>query len=266
MILTALLLGSVVGLVLALTGAGGGILAVPALTLGLGWTMTQASPVALLTVASAAGIGMIGGVLKGHVRIRAAILISTVGLISAPFGQRLAHVLPERWLIGLFGCVMLIVATRIFLKSLNRPAPRTISQTKSCVINTKTGRIDWNLTSFLKLSVIGLISGTATGLLGVGGGFIVVPALLRCSNISMNGIIATSLMVITLISSGAVIAAFSSGHLIVSQVSMLFIAGAVVAMLLGRQFAQRLPAQHMQRGFALLVAAVSLTLLYKLIA
>lgn len=264
--LTALLLGTLVGLVLALTGAGGGILAVPALTLGLGWPMTQASPVALLTVASAAAIGMMSGVAKGYVRVRAAMLISAVGLVSAPFGQRLAHVLPERWLAGLFGCVMLVVALRVFLKTLDRPAARVVSHAKTCVINTSTGRIDWNLSSFVKLSLIGLLSGTATGLLGVGGGFIVVPALLRCSNISMNGIIATSLTVIALISGGAVVSAFATGLLALSPVSMLFTGGAVGGMLLGRRCAEIIPARHMQRGFALLVTGVALALLFRLAA
>jgi len=269
MMLLALSLGGLVGLVLALTGAGGGILAVPALTLGLGWSMTQASPIALLTVASAAAIGMMNGLLKGYVRVRAALLISAVGILAAPYGQRLAHVLPERWLIGLFACVMLIVAARMFLTASNRAKNSegiVLSRSKTCLINTKTGRIDWNVLSFLKLSVIGLISGTATGLLGVGGGFIVVPALLRCSNISMNGIIATSLTVITLISSGAVITAYTAGHLTVSEISLLFISGAVGGMLLGRQFADKIPAAHLQRTFAILVTGVSLALLYKMIA
>ncbi len=269
MFLIALSLGALVGLILALTGAGGGILAVPALTLGLGWSMTQASPIALLTVASAAAIGMTGGLLKGYIRVRAALLISAVGILAAPFGQRLAHVLPERWLIGLFACVMLVVAARIFMSASNRSNNSegiVLSRSKTCVINTKTGRIDWSVSSFLKLSLIGLISGTATGLLGVGGGFIVVPALLRCSNISMNGIVATSLMVITLISSGAVITAYSAGHLALSPTALLFVGGAAGGMLLGRQFAEKIPAAQLQRAFAVLVTGVSLALLYKMIA
>jgi len=267
MMLLALSLGALVGLILATTGAGGGILAVPALTLGLGWSMVQASPVALLTVASAAGVGMIGGLLKGYVRVRAALLISATGIVAAPFGQRLAHILPESWLIGLFAGVMLIVAVRMFLKA-RLPTDANAStariRSKTCVINTQTGRIDWSITSFLKLCLIGIISGTATGLLGVGGGFIVVPALLRCSNISMNGIIATSLLVITLISSGAVIAAYTAGHLAFSQTAMLFIAGAVGGMLLGRQFAEKIPAARLQQAFSILVLGVAIALLYRI--
>jgi len=269
MTLVALYLGALVGVILALTGAGGGILAVPALTLGLGFTMVQASPIALLTVASAAATGMMGGLLKGYVRVRAALLISAVGILVAPFGQRLAHVLPDRGLIGLFACIMLIVAARLFLTAARRASgggAATTSRSKTCVINTKTGRIDWNVEAFLKLSLIGVISGMATGLLGVGGGFIVVPALLRCSNISMNGIVATSLMVITLISGGAVITAFMAGHLEVSRLSLLFIGGAVGGMLLGRQFVEVIPAARLQQTFAILVTGVALALFHKMMS
>ncbi|MDX8379011.1 MAG: sulfite exporter TauE/SafE family protein [Gallionella sp.] len=257
----ALFLGVLIGLTLALTGAGGGILAVPALTIGLGWSMTQASPIALLTVASAAAIGMVSGLKEGLVRFRAALLISFAGIIAAPFGQRLAHILPERGLIGLFACVMLIVAIRLFLNA--HPAASDIIQTnKTCLINEKTGRINWNGIVFLKLCFIGLLSGLMTGLLGVGGGFIIVPALMRCSNISMNAIVATSLMVIALISSSAVIAAYTT--VTWSEPAFLFIGGAVIGMLIGRQFSGKIPAAYMQRGFAVLVTGVAFALFYRL--
>ena len=262
MLLIATCLGALIGLTLALTGAGGGILAVPALTLGLGWSMTQASPIALLTVASAAAIGMMGGLKNGLVRFRAAMLISLIGIIAAPFGQRLSLVLPERWLIGLFACVMLIVAARLFRLS-GRPSIKIIRPT--CTVNATTGRITWNAISFFKLCMIGLISGLATGLLGVGGGFIVVPALLRCSDIAMNGIIATSLMVIALISLGSVISAFTMGNMELSGPALLFIGGAMGGMLLGRQFAEKIPAAWLQRAFSILITGVALAMFYKII-
>lgn len=267
MLLIAIVLGSLIGLTLALTGAGGGILAVPALTLGLGWSMTQASPVALLTVASAAAIGMIKGLIKGEVRVRAALLISVTGILAAPLGQYLAHLLAERWLTGLFASAMLIVAARLFrlsrhsLKLNNAAALRS----KTCIVDSQTGRIIWNLKVFLELCMIGLTSGLTTGLLGVGGGFILVPALLRCSNIAMNSIIATSLMVITLISIGAVISAFSMGLLNVSDQALFFIGGATGGMLLGRQFAEKIPAARLQQAFSILITGVALILFYRTI-
>lgn len=265
MLLIAFFLGSLIGLTLALTGAGGGILAVPALTLGLGWTMTQASPVALLTVACAATIGMTAGLIKGEARFRAALMISATGILAAPFGQRLAHILPERWLSALFACVMLLVAQRLFQASRHPPGEDspTLARTRHCIIDPETGRLIWNIRAFFKLCLIGITSGLTTGLLGVGGGFILVPALLNCSNIPMNGIISTSLMIISLISTGAVIAAFSTGQLNFTGQAVFFIAGATGGMLAGRQFAQKIPATLLKQGFSVLIAGVAVMLIYR---
>ena len=79
-VLAALSLGVVVGAVLGLTGAGGGILAVPALVVGLGWSMQQAAPVALIAVAGGAAVGAIEGFRRRLVRYRAAILMAATGI------------------------------------------------------------------------------------------------------------------------------------------------------------------------------------------
>lgn len=268
MLITTLVLGSCIGLILGLTGAGGGILAVPALTLVLGWSMTQAAPIALLAVASAAAIGVISAHKKGLVRYRAAMLISLSGMMLAPLGQHWAHLLPEKWLSGVFASVMLIVATRLW----HSAATHTLSDDgitsevdRVRKINVKTGHIDWNATSVVTLSAIGAITGLTTGLLGVGGGFIIVPALLRCSNITLNGIVATSLMVIALISSSAFLSAWITGDIALSESAGLFIAGTASGMLLGRHYADRIPKSLLLRFFSALIVTVSFTLLYKLI-
>jgi uncharacterized membrane protein YfcA len=74
--LISLILGALVGAVLGLTGAGGGILAVPALVVGFGWTMQQATPVALIAVAGSAAVGAIEGLRRGLVRYKAAVLMA----------------------------------------------------------------------------------------------------------------------------------------------------------------------------------------------
>ena len=108
--LLASLFGVVMGLILGLTGAGGGILAVPALVLGLGWTMTQAAPVALFAVGSAAAVGAIDGLRHGLVRYRAALLIAALGAVFSPVGIYFAHQLPEKVLMILFSLLMVMVA------------------------------------------------------------------------------------------------------------------------------------------------------------
>lgn len=89
--LLAGVLGLLMGLVMGLTGAGGGILGVPALVLGLGLSMTQAAPVSLLAVGAAAAVGALDGLRHRLVRYRAALLIALLGALFSPVGVFLAH-------------------------------------------------------------------------------------------------------------------------------------------------------------------------------
>ncbi len=251
---------------MGLTGAGGGILAVPALTLGLGWSMTQASPIALLAVCSAATLGAIYGLKQGLVRYRAAMLIAITGILSAPIGQYVAHQLSEQWLVAIFVLVMLIVSVRIWLNADKHNSTEDAPNCESSRvrrIKVATGRVVWNTTSFLTLSIIGLLTGLTTGLLGVGGGFIIVPALLRCSNITLDGIVATSLLVIALVSGGAFMTALTTGHVDLSIGAGAFVLGAAGGMLLGRYFSGKLPKHIVLRLLAVLIIAVSLVMLYR---
>ncbi|MGZ8257276.1 MAG: sulfite exporter TauE/SafE family protein [Gallionella sp.] len=268
MLILAVSLGALIGIVLGLTGAGGGILAVPALTLVLGWSMTQAAPIALLAVGGAAAIGALQGFKKGLLRFRAAVLMAGSGMLVAPLGQYVAAHLAEPYLILLFATVMLIVAIRLWHSSGAQilSDDEILESSRPRKINLKTGRIDWNISSFLTLMAIGVLTGFTSGLLGVGGGFIIVPALLRCSNITLDGIVATSLMVIALVSGSAFLSAWLAGQVVFSSSAGLFIAGAAIGMLLARHYAARLPKHTVLRAFAVLVVLVSLALLYKLFA
>src|SRR3546814_11375573 len=114
MMLIGGLLGLVIGAVLGLTGAGGGIFAVPALVFGLGMDIRAATPVALMAVGSAAMLGALQGLRQGLVRYKAAIVLAAAGTITAPLGVRLAGWLPSRWLNLFFVVPMLVVASRMF--------------------------------------------------------------------------------------------------------------------------------------------------------
>src|SRR3546814_5533300 len=83
MMLIGGLLGLVIGAVLGLTGAGGGIFAVPALVFGLGMDMRAAAPLALMAVGSAAMLGALQGLRQGLVRYKAAIVLATAGTIRS---------------------------------------------------------------------------------------------------------------------------------------------------------------------------------------
>ena len=110
----SLALGSVVGLILALSGAGGGILAVPLLVFGLHLTMMQAAPVGLIAVGAAAALGAGLGLRNGVVRYRAAALIGLVGMAVAPLGVMAARRVPNAPLLVAFSFLLAWVAWRMF--------------------------------------------------------------------------------------------------------------------------------------------------------
>lgn len=258
-----ILLGVIVGLVLALTGAGGAIIAVPLLMFGLGLSLPQAAPVALLAVAAAAALGTVIGLREGIVRYRAAGLIAGVGSLVAPLGVALAHRLPSVPLTLLFVAVLGYVAQRLY-----RQASRELDGTEgaldvqdaaACKLSAQTGRFTWTAHCTRALLQTGALSGLLSGLLGVGGGFVIVPALRRATDLPMNAVVATSLMAITLVSATTVTTAALAGHLD-AGIAMPFAAGAMAAMLAGRQLAARLAGPRLQQGFAGLLMLVALGL------
>jgi uncharacterized membrane protein YfcA len=257
------LLGALVGLILALAGAGGGILAVPLLVFGLHLTIMQAAPIGLIAVGAASALGAVLGLREGLVRYRAAALVGVTGMLLAPLGLRLARLIPNAPLMVLFSVVLAGVAWRMFRQAgragREAAAERAPSQLP-CVLNSSEGRLIWTLPCAWALAATGAVSGVLSGLLGVGGGFVIVPSLSRYTNLAMRSIFATSLAVIALVSIGGVAAAASQGGLAWS-IALPFAGGAVVALLVGRQIAARLAGARLQQAFALTSGAVSMLLL-----
>lgn len=258
-------LGIAVGLILGLTGAGGGILAVPALVMGMQWSMTQAAPIALIAVGLAAATGALDGLQKGQVRYKAALLMAGAGALSAPLGILLAHQLPEAQLKFIFAALMLFVALRM-LRGVLLPAPAyQPNRPKPCKLNQNTGKFIWTTRATLTIGAIGGVSGLFTGLLGVGGGFLLVPALHRYTQLNIHSIVSTSLMVIALISGSTVVIALWK-----TQTACLgtwfFVVSVILGMLFGRHYAPRIAAQTIQLGFAVLCLVAALIVLFEAIA
>ena len=257
----SLILGVLVGAVLGLTGAGGGIMAVPALLIGMGWSMQMAAPVALVAVAASAALGAIEGFRKRLVRYKAALVIAVGGLPFTSVGVSVAQLVPQQWLLGLFSLLLLNVAVRLIRQAraseLEIEPHRIFAQ-----VDLQTGRFHWTWRTARLFLAIGAVTGFMTGLLGVGGGFVIVPALRRFTNVTMHGIVATSLMVIALVGTGGVISAVMHGAELPLQSTCLFALATIAGMLLGRKLVAHLPPKNVQIGFSvmLIVVAVGLTL------
>ncbi len=263
MLLSALL-GLTVGLILAITGAGGGILAVPLLMFGLSWDITRAAPVALLAVGASAALGAIIGLQQRVVRYRAAAMIAIVGSLLTPLGVYVAHAVPSRPLTLVFAGILLYVAVRTFRQATPGLSDPDAVDTKSaaCEINPASGKFAWNASCARALAATGGLVGFLSGLLGVGGGFILVPALKRGTDLPIHSIIATSLAVISLVSLAAVTSTWFAGKLDVA-VGLPFVAGALAGMLAGRAIAKKLSGVRTQQGFAIVSGAVAIGLVIK---
>lgn len=258
-----LALGVVIGLILALTGAGGGILAVPLLVFGAHLGMAQAAPIGLLAVGMAAALGALLGLHAGHVRYKAALLVAAAGMLVTPFGLWLAQRLPNRPLALLFAVVLLGVALRMWRQTVagggaadaNRAPP-------PCRLNPALGRFHWTWPCARALAASGALTGFLSGLLGVGGGFVMVPALRRYTDLPMPQVVATSLAVIALVSAAGVASSALAGTLY-WPVALPFAAGALLGMLGGRAAASRLAGPHLQIGFAAVSALVAVGMMVR---
>ena len=259
--LIPLLLGSLVGLTLALTGAGGGILAVPLLVFTLHLGVAESAPVSLLAVGIASALGALIGLQQGRVRYRAAMVIGGAGMLLAPLGVWLAQRIPNGPLMLAFALVLAWSARGMYRRSLG-VAAATRQAAPPCVRNPSTGRFIWTRPCAMVMTSTGMVCGVLSGMLGVGGGFVIVPALTRWSDLGADSIVATSLAVIALVSISGVASASLHGA-VLWAVAAPFAAGAAVALVAGRQVAGRVPGPALQRAFAALSALAAVWLLVR---
>lgn len=253
-------LGLLIGLIMALTGAGGSILAIPLLVFGLNLSLIQAAPIALLAIMSAATVGTLQGLRKGNVRYKTAVLIGAFGIAFAPIGVWLASKVPTEFLSLLLAVILIFVALRMWRKNNNVLEDFSDKPVPACVLNPATSRLFWTAICTRRLIITGVISGLLSGLLGVGGGFVIVPSLKKVSNFDMQTIIATSLAVIALVSAGSVSSYLLQGS-ISWRVAIPFVISTMIGMFIFRLFSHKVPVIISQRSFAALaiIAAVAIT-------
>lgn len=159
--LISLILGLVIGVILALTGAGGGILAVPLLVFGVGIGVAEAGPIGLLAVGLAASLGAVLGLRAGIVRYRAAALIAGAGMLVSPAGVWLARQVDNRWLSIVFAVVLFYVAFNTYRKARGATADSdaALRQSPPCIREHQGGRFIWTRPCVRALLLSGLVAG-----------------------------------------------------------------------------------------------------------
>lgn len=264
----ALTLGLGTGLVLGLTGAGGAILATPLLMIVFHLPMPAAVPIALLAVCLAASVGSILGLRQGVVRYRAAMLMACFGAVLAPVGVWLGGVVPPRPLHLLFIALLCFITYRAFAQA--KADRATSSQAKRlppppCVISPTDGRFQWNAPCAVSLAGSGGLAGLLSGMLGVGGGFVIVPAMRRFTNAPMHSIVGTSLMVIAISSLSGLVTVVSSGKMDWT-LAQPFALGAVLGLVSGRKLSHFASPARLQQGFGVIVVVILLLMLKRFFA
>ncbi len=260
----SLLLGVFVGIVLGLTGAGGAILSVPLLGFFLHLTVIEAAPIGLLAVSLSAGLGAYLAFRARILRYKAAALMATLGVLLSPLGIFLAHQLPN-WPLVLIFCLVLLLVSRNMWVQANKDLSGTPDELgPPCLLDETVGKLTWTLPCARALAASGALAGFFSGLLGVGGGFIVVPALKKFTDLPMKSIVATSLGVLTIVSLSGVI--FSNLYGSMNWlIAIPFALGSITGLLVGRQLVKRLSGPRVQQAFAVLALLISIAMLIKLI-
>lgn len=260
-------LGLLIGAITAITGAGGSILAIPLLMFAFELPITQVAPIALLATMSAASIGAIQGLNAGIVRYKSALLIATFGMLIAPVGVWAAKQTPVLMLNLFFSAVLIFVATRMWwmageTESIETDSINPQKPEPACMINPATSKVFWTASCTKRLILTGVSTGFLSGLLGIGGGFIIVPSLQKVSNFNMQTITATSLAVIAMISATSVGIYVWHGD-INWAIALPFVLSTMMSMLVVRIFSHKIPSIFSQRLFAILAISAASMMLFK---
>lgn len=261
-----MLLGCLVGGILGITGAGGSIIAVPLLIFGLQLSAAQAAPIALFAVAISSVTGALIGFRQQQVRYRAASLIAIAGVCAAPLGLWGASQIPNAPLTVIFAMVLMFVAIRMLRQSAreNKEVLMLGNDLLPCQVKASEIKIIWTMRCARALTYTGAMAGILSGLLGVGGGFVIVPALKKYSNLDITHILPTSLSVIALISTAGIVAAIGFGKLDY-KVALPFAMGAMLGILISLNVRKHFSVSLMQYIFASFSILVALGLIIKVI-
>jgi len=262
----AALIGLFIGLLVAITGAGGGILSVPLLMVFLSLSMQQAAPIALMAVFAAAAYASVIGLRQGIVRYKAATLMAISGVILAPLGVMAAHQLPSLLLQLLFVAVLIYVAGMALLSSKDNVQMQEdiCSTAVPCAINPVTSKFFWTANCTKRLMITGGVAGFLSGLLGVGGGFIVVPSMRKISNLEHRMIVATSLAMITLVSLAGIVS--YAGHADINwNIALPFVGASLAGSFAGRHFSGKLSPRASHVIFGMMAITIAAGMLLRII-
>ena len=237
--IVSLALALVIGLTLGALGGGGSILTLPVFVFVAGIPAQEAVAMSMVVVG---GTSLLGAGLhwrNGNFHVKAALLFAATGVIGAYAGSFLTHLVSQRVLLGIFAVLMLVTGIAMIRK---RPEKKYQQQCR-----------------FWPCLLIGAAVGVLTGFLGVGGGFLIVPALVLFAGVETKAAVGSSLAIIALNAVGGL-----GGQL--QQVSLdwqlasMFLGLAMIGMFGGLFVAKKVPSESLSKAFGWFVVVLSLVI------
>jgi len=238
---------ALVGLSLGLLGSGGAILTVPILVYLLGHSEKSAIAESLAIVGSIALVGAIRCGFQGRLEYRSAILLALPGIFGSYLGASISPMIAGAVQLLILAIMMLVAAYFMF-----RPG---VSQTENKPIDLSSK------SSLLIVTVQGLLLGLLTGLVGVGGGFLIVPVLVLLRRLPMPAAIGTSLSIIFINSLAGFLKYLSLTHSEIDAINwhvvLIFISVGIVGSFVGNMLSTRIYQDTLKRLFAVFLVVMA---------
>lgn len=251
------LLAIAIGISLGLLGGGGSVLALPVLVYVMGIDPKPAIAMTLVIVGSVSAIGVIPHARRGNLNLKKGVIFGSATVIGAYLGARIATLpaVTSAFQMLLFALSMLLAAGLMIYRTSRSPSE--IEDFDSPLYNPPACRYCW-----LWLLTEGIAVGILTGLIGVGGGFAIVPALVLLGKVPMRQAIATSLFIIAC-NSLAGIAGYWGKVDIDWAVAISFTFLAALGSLIGSHWSHFVPVRQLQKGFGYFLLAVAAFVLFQ---
>lgn len=241
------LFAGLIGLALGTLGGGGSILTVPVLVYVLGFDPKLAIAMSLPVVGTAALVGVVSHWRAGNVQLRTAVLFGSVAMVGSFTGARASALLAGRVQLLILAVVMIAAAASMMRSAMRDAAGVATSEAPAHP---------------LLLLAVGLGVGLLTGIIGIGGGFLIVPALVVLGKVPMKSAVGTSLLVIALNSASGYL-----GHhgreVVPWDFVVRFTLVAVLGILAGTALVRHLPTQLLKRAFSILLVVIGVLILWQ---
>nr|WP_218849934.1 sulfite exporter TauE/SafE family protein [Nesterenkonia sandarakina] len=232
-----------IGISLGLLGGGGTILAVPLLTYVAGMPPKEAIAASMFIIGVTSAVSVVAHARRGNVQWRTGFIFGAAAMAGAFGGGLLGSRLPSAVLMVAFGVMMVATALAMIL---DRRAQAAAGPRKKLPLT--------------KILLEGLVVGLVTGMVGAGGGFLVVPALVLLGGLAMPAAVGTSLLIISMKSFTGL-----AGYLTSVSIDwgpVLMITGiTVIGALIGTAFGKHVPEKALKKAFGYLVLAMGIVVL-----